>query len=335
MKNFPLSLLLLAAAALPLAADGFRAAGPVDFPPELTAKVERLRRQIQAEGRTFTVDVNPALQYDRERLCGTRIELMPSEFLAHEPGGFENFAPFAEDEAEAARLPKSFLGVFSTVKDQGQCGSCWAFSTIGSLEGAVLKAAGAPAGKIGADGSITVSGALPELSEEQVLSCNPWGWGCNGGYFAFDMLMPAKAGAKGYYKGAVPEATFRYVGEQVACRIARNATYTPVTAWGYVGSSGAVPPTAAIKKAILRHGGVSACVYADDTFLAYSGGVYSNSHYYNSINHAIILVGWDDARQAWLLKNSWGASWGVDGFMWIKYGTCNVGLGACWVTTTL
>ena len=43
-------------------------------------------------------------------------------------------------------------------------------------------------------------------------------------------------------------------------------------------------------------------------------------------------MGWDDAKGAWLLKNSWGPRWGVDGFMWIKYGTCNVGLGACWVT---
>lgn len=250
MKNFPLSLILLASASLPMTA-----AGAKDFPPEAAQKVEQLRREIQAQGLAFTVDVNPALQYDRDRLCGTRTELMPAEYLAHEPGGYENLTLDADDDAAAALLPKAYVGVFSTVKDQGQCGSCWAFSTVGSLEGAALKAAGAPSGRITADGGVTVSGPLPDLSEEQVLSCNPFGWGCNGGYFAFDMLMPSKAGTKGHYRGAVQEASFPYVGDQAACKIARNAAYTPVTQWGYVGSSGAVPSTAAIKNAIYKHGG--------------------------------------------------------------------------------
>jgi hypothetical protein len=326
MRNFPLSLRALVLAAVPalLAADQ---PGPRPFAPDLTRKVEQLRMAIQAQGWTFQVDVNPALQYDPERLCGTRQELMPPEYRAHEPGGFENY----EVRETLASLPRSFVGHFSDPKDQGQCGSCWAFSTIGSLEGAALKKSGAPAGKVNADGSITVSGTTPSLSEEQVLSCNPWGWACNGGYFAFDMLMPSKAGRQGYYMGAVPAAAFPYVGDAVACSIPRSATCTPVTRWGYVGDSGAVPPEAAIKSAIYQYGGVSACIYADNYFMAYTGGVFSDSNYYNTTNHAIILVGWDDAKGAWLLKNSWGPSWGINGFMWIKYGTCNVGLGACWV----
>jgi hypothetical protein len=327
MKNFPLSLLVLALVASPIlgAAD---APGPRPFAAELTQKVQQLRNDVQAQGWQFQVGLTPALQYDRERLCGTRTELMPAEFRAHEPGGFENY----EVQEALTTLPKAFVGVFSSVKDQGQCGSCWAFSTIGSLEGATLKQAGAPNGKVDADGSIIVSGSVPALSEEQVLSCNPWGWACNGGYFAFDMLMPAKAGPKGYYKGAVPAASFPYVADAVACNIGRNPSFTPVSKWGYVGNSGSVPSVAAIKSAIYTYGGVSACVYADDYFAAYTGGVFTDSISYSTINHAILLVGWDDAKGAWLLKNSWGPSWGVDGFMWIKYGTCNVGLGACWVT---
>ncbi len=325
MRHFPLSLLLLCLAAVPAAA---QSPGPRTFSPELYQTIQQLRQEIQANGLQFQVDVNPAMQYGPGRLCGTRIELMPPEFLAHEPGGYENYQ--VQDDAPA--LPHAYVGVFSNPKDQGQCGSCWAFSTIGSLEGAALMKAGAPNGQVNADGSITCSGTLPALSEEQVLSCNPWGWACNGGYFAFDMLMPTKVGRKGHYPGAVPAASFPYVGDTVACRIARNATYTPVTQWGYVESSNAVPSVAAVKQAILKYGGVSACVYADNTFLAYSGGVFSDNTYYNSINHAILLVGWDDAKDAWLLKNSWGPSWGIDGFMWIKYGTCNVGLAACWVT---
>ncbi len=256
MRHFPLSLLLLCLAAVPAAA---QTPGPRAFSPELYQKIQQLRQEIQASGLQFQVDVNPAMQYDPGRLCGTRIELMPPEFLAHEPGGYENY----QVQEDVPALPRSYVGVFSNPKDQGQCGSCWAFSTIGSLEGAALKQAGAPNGQVNADGSITCSGTLPALSEEQVLSCNPWGWACNGGYFAFDMLMPSKVGRKGYYPGAVPAISFPYVGDTVACRIARNATYTPVTQWGFVASGNAVPPVAAVKQAILKYGGVSACVYAD------------------------------------------------------------------------
>jgi len=326
MKTFPLSLLLLALTAGP-SVTASDAPGPRPFARQLMQKVDQLRSQVQTQGWQFQVGVNPAMQYDRNRLCGFKAELMPAEFRTHEPGGFENYAI----QETLTALPSAYTGIFSNVKDQGQCGSCWAFSTIGSLEGAVLKRQGAANGTVNSDGSITVSGSLPNLSEEQVLSCNPWGWACNGGYFAFDMLMPAKAGPKGYYQGAVPATAFPYVGDAVACSIGNRPTFTPVSQWGYVGNSGTVPSIAAIKSAIYTYGGVSACVYADDYFQAYTGGVFSDSTYYNSINHAILLVGWNDAKGAWLLKNSWGPSWGVDGFMWIKYGTCNVGLGACWV----
>ena len=325
MKTFPLSLLLaLAAAPLLTAAP---APGPRPFAEAVVAKVDRLRSEVQARGLGFEVGLNPAMQYDRERLCGFNPDLAPAEVLAHEPGGFENY----EIEEPLAGLPASYLGWFSTVKDQGQCGSCWAFSTIATLESAALKRAGAPRGGVAADGSITVSGALPSLSEEQVLSCNPWGWACNGGYFAFDMLMPAKAGPKGYYQGAVPAAAFPYVGDAVACSLGKHPTFTPVSRWGYVAGARSVASVAAIKSAIYQHGAVSAAVFADDYFQGYTGGVFADATYHNTINHAIQLVGWNDAKGAWLLKNSWGPSWGVDGFMWIKYGTCNVGLGACWV----
>jgi cathepsin L len=88
---------------------------------------------------------------------------------------------------------------------------------------------------------------------------------------------------------------------------------------------------AQLKSAIYTHGGVSAGVTVDSYFQAYTGGVYANTGNSDPINHAIVLVGWDDTKGAWLMKNSWGPSWGVNGFMWIKYGTSNVGTGACWV----
>ena len=331
MKNPSLSrhlpsLLLVLAACAPLAAQA-APSGPRTFAPELASRVDQLRANVQAQGLAFQVGVNPAMQYDRQRLCGFKAELMPPEYLAHEPGGFENY----EYAQVQATLPASYMGVFSSVKDQGQCGSCWAFSTIGSLEGAALKQKGAANGTVNADGSITVSGDAPALSEEQVLSCNPWGWGCNGGNFAFDMLVPTHAGGHGYYPGAVPASAFPYVAVAVACAIPSHPDYTPVAKWGYVGSSDGIPSVAAIKSAIYQHGGVSACVYADSYFQGYTGGVFTNTDNTDPVDHAILLVGWDDAAGAWLLKNSWGPSWGVDGFMWIAYNANKVGYSAAWV----
>ena len=324
MKNFPLLFATLAAASLQLVAQG---SGPRGFDPSLVQSVERMQKQIQAKGLSFEVGLNPALQYSRERLCGLKPELEPADFRAHEPGGFLNF----EAQETLTALPRTYVGWFSSVKDQGQCGSCWAFATIGNLEGAYLKRKGAAKGQVGPDGSIIVSAAFPDLSEQQLLSCNPWGWACNGGFFAYDMLMAANAGPKGYYPGAAWEAAFPYVSDATACAIGKNPRMVPVTRWGYVGSSSSAPSVAAIKAAIYAHGSVSAGVYADEFFQGYKAGVFADGQSYDSINHAILLVGWDDAKGAWLLKNSWGPSWGIDGFMWIKYGTCNVGQAAAWV----
>jgi hypothetical protein len=298
-----------------------------DLGARVRQQIEEMQAQIKANGWNFTVGPNAAMQYDLSQLTGFRPELEPSSFRYHNAGqpGYPEIKPMVT-------LPAAYVGWCSTIKDQGSCGSCWAFSTIGNLEGAVLKKNGAPEAYMTPTGAISVSGSVPDLSEQQLVSCNPWSWGCNGGNIAYDMLMPSNVGSTGYFPGAMTETCFPYVAANATCSYCPSPTYTAVTTWAFLTSGTTTPTVTAIKTAIYTYGSVSAYVYADRFFQAYTGGVFTSKKKYHSTNHAIVLVGWDDSKGAWLLKNSWGPNWGIGGFMWIQYGVCNVGQGAAWVT---
>ena len=101
---------------------------------------------------------------------------------------------------------------------------------------------------------------------------------------------------------------------------------------GYVGTSSSVADTTAIKTAISTYGPVTAAVCVGNAFSSYTSGVFSTDETSTcstgSVNHAIVLVGWDDATQSWLLRNSWGTGWGESGYMRIAYNKSNIGFGA-------
>lgn len=303
---------------------------PSPYSTKIHQDVEKIRQEVDQEGLTFQVGPNAAMQYSLSQLCGRKPGIpVPREFQEHEPGGANNYMP---QPMATAALPATFYGWASSVKNQGSCGDCWAFGTIGALEGTYLKTHGSAAIKVSTSGAITVSGSSPNLSEQQVTSCNPWGWNCNGGNVAFDMLVPTKTGT-GHYPGAVTETCFPFVASNAACHLCSNPTYTPVVTWGYLTSDSTIPTVTAIKTATQTYGCVTAYVYATSAFQAYTGGVFSSTKKYTSTNHEIVLCGWDDSKQAWLLKNSWGPTWGINGFMWITYTSCRVGEGAAWCTT--
>jgi len=201
------------------------------------------------------------------------------------------------------------------VKDQGACGSCWAFGTVGPLEARILMA----------------EGATTTLSEQYLLSCNTDGWGCDGGWWAHDyhqdMKPPSESRA-----GAVLESAFPYRASKVPCEGPYNHPYR-ISSWHYVGDSHSIPSEDAIKQAIHSHGPVAAAVCVGDAFQDYDGGVFqTNETCADTINHAVVLVGWDDSQQVWILRNSWGTSWGENGYMHIRYETSKVGFSANYIT---
>jgi len=210
-----------------------------------------------------------------------------------------------------SKLPKSWdwreHGGVTPVKDQGATGTCWAFATTGPLEHAI---------KIKDNEYIS-------LSEQFLVSFNKEGWGGNGGWFAHDYHIDP---------GAVLEVDFPYMArDDVKWDKTDYDHKYKLSEWGYVDEFKVIPSEEAIKTAIYKYGSVGAAVHADYSFQIHKKGVYRGSWLAGQVNHAIMLVGWNDALGAWILKNSWGTNWGDNGYMHIKYGANSVGYAANYV----
>ena len=107
--------------------------------------------------------------------------------------------------------------------------------------------------------------------------------------------------------------------------------FKKASAWGDVKyPPDKVPSVQELKTALLSYGPLAVLLVTDNCFSAYKSGVFNEDNKGN-VNHAVLLIGWDDDRQAWLIKNSWGEKWGENGFAWIKYGSNNIGVFAAWI----
>ena len=262
----------------------------------------------KAEGATCEFARNPV--FDRVALAvehGKSFEDAAAPFL----GAIPPKQP-RETHTRTVTLPKAEESSFDSrekgwstpIRYQANCGSCWDFAACASIESSIAKQGG---GQV-------------DLSEQSVIDCEGTNGGCNGDWpetvFAF-----AKA------KGIAHEKDSPYKAKRQAC--AKGLTFpVKVADYGYVGNSNSVPAVQAIKDAIKAYGSVTVAMSADSAFMAYKSGTFSGNS--RGINHAVNLFGWDDAKGAWLLRNSWDKSWGEDGWCWIKYGSNQIGFGAMW-----
>ncbi len=268
--------------------------------------IEALQRQAEEEGWTFTVGENPATRFPLEQLCGLK-----------EPPDWRKTARFVQITPRLD-LPASFNwcdeGICTPVKDQGSCGSCWAFGTVGPLELNIK----------------WKDGQEVDLSEQWLVSCNQDGWGCNGGWWAHDYRWFATDPCGG--TGAVLEEDFPYTATDAPCDCPYDHEYL-IDTWAYIGDDSSVPSVASMKQALMDYGPISVAVCVNSAFQAYTGGVFSGPTC-TDVNHAVTLVGWDDSQGTngvWILRNSWGPGWGEGGYMLIEYGVCEVGYSACYV----
>ena len=194
-------------------------------------------------------------------------------------------------------------GGVTPVKNQASCGSCWAFSSTGGMEGAHFVA----------------SGTLLSFSEQQLVSCDRLNHGCNGGSMAL---------AFRFYKthAAVLEADYPYTsgaGKVAACE---TKTASSVLASSYSMVTANNPDQL---KAALDHAPVSVAIEADKiAFQSYQSGVLTGSACGTQLDHGVLAVGYgtENGTPYYLVKNSWGPTWGAAGY--IKIGI-ESGAGVC------
>lgn len=187
----------------------------------------------------------------------------------------------------------------TSVKDQAQCGSCWAFAAIGVLEAQLL----------------IQTGVEYNLSEQQLVDCDPASYGCSGG-------MTESAWSYLQWEPARIEADYPYEAVDNTCRSKQYPAYVRTN--GYEAFNGSVD---AIKAALMDYGPVATSMGANDNLKAYSGGCYADDSN-TQINHGIVIVGWDDTvcdGGSWIVKNSWGDDFGEDGFFYIRRGDVHLG----------
>jgi len=282
--------------------------------------LQTLRQQIASQRLTFQVGYTTAADFRIEQITGGRVPAdLPQQIHAANAASLEfvrrlRAMPLAVPACSAA-APKwdwRQANGATAVKDQGACGSCWDFATIGAFEGSWR----------------IRNNQIINASEQDILDCNPWGYSCAGGWWAFPELINP---------GVATEASYPYTHVKGACRSVARPYHA--AAWGYVGTDHNIPSVAALKQALCMHGPLSVAVNATSAFQHYTGGVF-NEHNVSTVNHGVTLIGWDDSKQAWLIKNSWGTGWGSNcdygsptdrGYMWIAYTSNNIGYAAAWV----
>jgi KDEL-tailed cysteine endopeptidase len=232
-------------------------------------------------------------------------DLTADEFAAKYTGGLLRKRPSAAKHLRfqnTTALPTSVdweaKGAVTPVKNQEQCGSCWAFSTTGSVEGAWFLS----------------NGTLPSLSEQQLVDCSvPEGnQGCNGGLMdqAFQYIIDNK--------GITTEDAYAYTATGPnTC----ESTGKPVAATLSGFKDVAVGSDTALLTAIAQQP-VSVAVEADQSvFQFYSGGV-MDSACGTALDHGVLAVGYgtDGGKDYYKVKNSWGADWGMKGYILLGRG---------------
>eukprot|EP01121_Diplochlamys_sp_Union-15-3_P006521 TRINITY_DN16_c0_g1_i1.p1 TRINITY_DN16_c0_g1~~TRINITY_DN16_c0_g1_i1.p1 ORF type:complete len:328 (+),score=64.47 TRINITY_DN16_c0_g1_i1:64-1047(+) len=243
-------------------------------------------------------------------------DLSPVEFASKYLGKISSSAPIDKPtvaiSSDIKALPKAYdwrdKNAVTAVKDQGQCGSCWAFSAVETIESQWFLA-GHP---------------LTVLSEQQVVDCDLSNGdeGCNGGDTVTAYQYVIKAG------GLETEKDYPYTAEDDTCAFKASDVAAKISDWKYVTKN---KNETAMQIALMQYGPLSICVDAE-SWQFYLGGVITD-FCGDSLDHCVQITGFSvqngelyGTYDVWNIRNSWGADWGENGYIWVErdYDLCGL-----------
>jgi len=240
---------------------------------------------------------------DGKKLMGTRLDRR-SNLPAYERTLSDESLPASFDWRKQGNCVHPVL-------NQEQCGSCWAFGATEAFSDRIC---------VASKGSVDVV-----LSPEQLVTCDKTNMGCNGGYL--------QAAWSYMEDGVVSYDCFPYDGKADASSTCSDIKSKKCPGSGKFSSysvkkGSVVNPTSvsAIKEEIYKNGPVEAAFEVYQDFMNYQSGIYVHKSGSLLGGHAIKLVGWgsQDGTDYWIAQNSWGTSWGLEGYFWIKMGECSI-----------
>ena len=271
---------------------------------ENSNKIHRHNMYANIHGYTMAenqfMDLNP---YEYRTLLGSRHHVISTNPRMARQSSVAEGAP-----NDNVSLDWRSHGVVTPVKNQGQCGSCWSFSAVEAIESAYA----------------IKTGTLLVLSEQQLVSCSLENSGCGGGLMdtAFEYVERT---------GITTENQFPYTAENTKCLNNWTAVVN-ITGYHDVPGSNEVALQQAVRKQP-----VSVAIEADQSvFQFYSKGIIS-SGCGTALDHGVLLVGYgkENATDYWLVRNSWGTTWGDQGYVKLRRtnstdstGTCGIAMSA-------
>lgn len=268
--------------------------------------IKDANNMMQTQNNKFSIDINKyadTVDLNDELSGNLNMKLQTSDNIVNKL----NFSPFMK----FLKNPFSFLkkkeipinwnetSYMSSVKNQGQCGSCWAFSTTNVLETHMR----------------IHNYSVERLSEQQLIDCSNKNYGCEGGFMhtAFEYIIDNQGLLENKYYG--------YEGVTNNCSSVKDII-TPVRGSDIKDYDFVIPSSVIDMKNSLSNGPISIAVDANNIFFRFyrSGVIDIPNNYSRALNHAVVLTGYDydEDGMYWIIQNSWGKDWGDNGFCRIR-----------------